>query len=752
MGAVYRAEDVRLGRQVAIKVLPADAGLEGEARRRMLEEARAVARLDHPGICTLYEFDEADGQPFIVMQLVEGGSLRQALAAGPLDEDRVRAIVAALGAALSAAHARNIVHRDVKAENILFAADGAILLADFGLALLEQDTRLTRAGMMVGTPHVMAPEQITANTATPASDQFSLGVVVYECLTGVRPFRGDALPAVIHAVLNETPAPPSQIRPQLSPRWDGIVMRALAKDAGARFPSIAAFAEAAAATGTAAEAPAPPGPPGSLAVLYFDNLSSDPESDYFCAGITEDLLTDLSKVPGLSVASRNAVVRWRGAPVEIPRIAAELGVAAVLEGSVRKAGDRVRINAQLIDASSGMHLWAERYDRTLDDVFAVQDDITASIAAALRATLGVPRAAPARPGNVKAYDEYLRGRDLYVRYEEEDMHRAITHFEAAVRIDPDYALAWAGIADACGQMIDKAWDLDPAWSVRGEAAARRAVELAPGIPETHKALALALSVQGRREESNAHLLEALKADPAFVPALGNLGSARIMHGDIAGGERCLRRALRHDPNFAYLVALLSFICLATGRRAEAMSLSHATQRWGSGRLMQWSGHYVRWLSHLLEHRWQSAGNEVDALARDGFPEELSSIARLCIDAARGAPPGALPPIPAEHVLYFTTDLHFWAGLLYGDAAHVTAALRRAEAIDPYSWTSLPVWVRANLQMTGQVRHAPEMREWLGGRGRSIVWPAEAPPLADEIRADFDEVRVETGIPPADGMP
>jgi hypothetical protein len=332
------------------------------------------------------------------------------------------------------------------------------------------------------------------------------------------------------------------------------------------------------------------------------------------------------------------------------------------------------------------------------------------------------------------------------------MHRAIEHFETAVCIDPAYALAWAGIADACGQMVDKAWDLDPAWIKRGEAAGRRAVELAPRMPETHKALALTLSVQGREDEAIPHLLAALEADPTFVPALGNLGSMRMEQGDFAGTERCLRRAVQHDPTHAFLLGLLMFICIATGRWAEALSLSYAVQRWGSGRTMQLTGHYGRLLVHLWARRWGAARREVEALTREGLPKDLTTVATFCIEAARGQGPASLPPIPVRSLLYFTTDLHFVLGVAAGDPAHVAAALRRAETIDPHSWTSLPVWVRAYAGMPSEIRFAPEVREWLGDRGRTIVWPAEAPPLSAETRADFDEVRVESGIPASEGLP
>jgi TolB-like protein/Tfp pilus assembly protein PilF len=601
----------------------------------------------------------------------------------------------------------------------------------------------------------MSPEQLAGHTATPAADQYSLGIVVYECLTGVQPFAGDTFAAIVHGVLNRTPDPPSGKRPGINPAWDEVVLKALAKDPEARHATITAFARSVAATRPVAPRPAAAaGPPRSLAVLYFDNLSSDPESDYFCAGITEDLLTDLSKVQGLGVASRNAVGRYRHQTVDIPRIAAELGVAAVLEGSVRKAGNRVRINAQLIDASSGMHLWADRYDRTLDDVFAVQDDITASIAKALRSTLTPTMASEiqaARPDDVHAYDQYLRGRELYDRYTELDMGEAIRRFEEAVRIDPGYALAWAGIADGCGQMVDKAWDLDPAGLERGEQAARRAVALAPRLPEAHKALALILNLMSRREEARQHLVAALEINPKFVPALTNVGSLRLQEGDVAGAERCIRRAIQIDPTHAYPQALLSFIAFDTRRLAEAISLSHAVERWGSGPTHQAIGRYVRVIANAAEGRWDTAHSEAEALGRVGSPDDLSNLAHRFVDVMAGESV-PIPPVPTRATLFFSTDLHVLLGFAARDPVHTVDALHRAEELDPHSWTSNPNLMRAHWLMPPSVRSSPEMRDWLGDRGRSIIWPAEAPLPPEEVRAEFTDFRVESGIPPAEGMP
>jgi serine/threonine protein kinase len=754
MGAVYRAEDERLGRQVALKLLPALGSADAGARTRMLEEARAVSRLEHPNICTLYEFDEANGQPFIAMQLVEGESLREAISRGPLDEDRMRAIVAAVTSALGAAHAHGIVHRDVKSDNILLADSGEIKLADFGIALLDRDTRLTEPHMLVGTPHVMSPEQISGKTATAASDQFSFGVVVYECLTGTLPFKGESFPALMHAVLNEPPEPPSARRRGLHPAWDAAVMKALEKDPAQRHASISEFAHAIAATAPV-EPRTRPSASGarSLAVLYFDNLSSDPESDYFCAGITEDLLTDLSKVKGLSVASRNAVGRYKGQHVDIPRVAAELGVDSLLEGSVRKAGNRVRINAQLIDASTGMHLWADRYDRTLDDVFAVQDELTSAIAKALRGALTVVETEQimvARPESVRAYDVYLRGRAHYGAYTREDMQRALACFEDATRIDASYALAWAGIADACGQMIDKGYETDPKWLERGEAAGRRAVELAPGLPEAHKALSLNVSMLGHEDEAQAHLLRALAINPAFVPALSNLGSLRFDAGDVAGTERCLRRSVEVDPTEGFSAALLGFLCLSTGRYEQSLEMAAHLERWGTGFWFRIVRHYMRTLASARMGDHGVARAEVEAFRAAGVSSATSDVALAIVRRIAGEKLES-PPESEDSDEYPIRDLYVFAAAAAGDADQTLRAIRRIERREPHSWIASPHWVRFTPLLDG-IQLQPAIQEWLGTRGRSLVWPQEAPALPAEIRAQFTDFRIESGLPPAEGLP
>ena len=634
MGAVYRAEDTRLGRHVAIKVLTGLQRTDDEARARFLSEARAASSLEHPNIATLYDFDEVDGQPFIAMQLVEGGTLKDEVARGPLSDARTHEVISAVANALSAAHAKGIVHRDVKCENVLVGSDGAVVLTDFGVARLAHGDTLTATDALVGTPAYMAPEQLRGERATPASDLFSLAAVAYECLTGARPFAGDNMGALVYAVLNEEPQAPSSRSASVAARWDEPVLRALRKGADDRYASVAEFVRAL-ATPAAQESDADP---HSLAVLYFDNLSSDSETDYFCAGITEDLLTDLSQVEGLRVASRNAVGRYRGQSVDVAQVASDLGVAAVVEGSVRKAGDRVRINAQLISAKDGFHMWAQRYDRTLDDVFAVQDDITQSIAGALRSALSPDEKKDlrrSRPEDVRAYDLYLKATERYGRYTKGDNFEAFALFEQATELDPNYGRAWAGMADCCSQMRDKGWDMSPEWLERARTYAERALEVTPDLPDGYKALSL-VHLQSRDEAASRRALEkAVSVDPKFVPALVNLGVADYMEGDAAGWARTMRRVMRIDPSEPHAHFQLAWQAIATLRVHE--SVAHAKRAYDLNPSPMYERTWIRARMYSLAESgdFEGAKAQLEDVRSGLFDADAIMAARAYVDAVAG---------------------------------------------------------------------------------------------------------------------
>jgi non-specific serine/threonine protein kinase len=445
MGEVYKARDTRLDRTVAIKMLPGDFAADPERARRFEREARTISKLNHPHICALHDVGQHDGSSFLVMEYLEGESLAERLKHGPLHlADAIRCATQ-IADALSEAHQQGIVHRDLKPANVVLTKKGAKLL-DFGIAKLRAGavseeaatataSELTGEGVIVGTPQYMAPEQLEGKPVDARTDVFAFGVVLYEMVTGHKAFEATTKAGLIAAILNGEPAPLSRIQPQ-APGWlDRLVRRCLAKDPRARWPSCGELLAAlgrggeaqsrrrravlAAAAGCAvllavavalwprrAHGPAPPPvaaeiPAKSIAVLPFQNLSPDPENAYFADGMTEDVLTQLAKIQDMKVIARTSVMQYKGTTKPVREIARELGVATVLEGSVRRAGNRVRITGQLIDARTEQHLWAENYDRDLADIFAIQSEVAEQIATALTASRSGTAALAPRPPSSK---------------------------------------------------------------------------------------------------------------------------------------------------------------------------------------------------------------------------------------------------------------------------------------------------------------------------------------------------------------
>ena len=594
MGEVFRARDVRLGREVAIKGLPPAFAADPDRLARFEREAKLLASLSHPNIAALFGLEDESGTPFLVLELVEGESLAQRLARGVIPVRETLELAAQIAAAMEVAHERGIVHRDLKPGNVMLTPSRLVKVLDFGLArggVTEGAAATpdfaaaatvagqgTAAGLVLGTTAYMSPEQARGQVVDRRTDVWAFGCVIFECLTGQSAFGGGTASDTIGKILERDPDW-SALPASAPPRLRDLLKRSLTKEADARPRDIgdlrrellAIAQEMSAASGVHASRL---GGTPSLAVLYFENLAADPESEYFCAGITEDILTDLSKIKGLRVASRNAVARYRGGPIDIAQVAAELGVGAVLEGSVRRSGGRVRISALLINAADGFHLWAERFDRTLEDVFAVQEEIAAAIAGALSVALApadVAKMAQERPDDVRAYDLYLKGRERYGKYTADALREALELFQQAIAVDPNYARAWAGIADCYGQMGQWGGSLDLAELVRlGREAARKAIELNPQLPDGYKAEALVLRFGGDRDAACASLRKAIEADPRYTPALLNLGVDAYCTADLAGAERYARRTLEIDPQEAFAMTWLAVLAAETRRGDEAL--------------------------------------------------------------------------------------------------------------------------------------------------------------------------------------
>jgi len=620
MGAVYRATDGVLGRDVALKVLSADMARDGERLRRFRREARAVAALNHPNIIALYSVEHAHGTHFLTMELVEGRTLEALMAGRPLPIDGLVEIARQIADAVASAHEKGIVHRDLKPANVIVDAGGRAKVLDFGLAKTmaaasgpsrtppaDGATVLaTRLGAMLGTPAYMSPEQVKGLEVDHRTDIFSLGVMLYEMATGHRPFSGPSAPELASSILRDVPPPVTALRPSLPPELAQVIARCLEKEPSARFDAMTAVAGALRRPSSAAPAARCP----SVAVLPFQNLSTDPDNELFAEGLAEDLLTALTHVDGLRVAARTSSFSFKGRARDIADIGAALNVATVLEGSVRRCGRRLRVSVKLVDAASGFQIWSERYDREMADIFDLQDEIARAVADRLRVTLtAAPATRLVRAGrtDVEAYELYLRGRALLLtrgnRVAEgtECLHRAVEQ-------DPRFAAAWAGLADAYS--VRGYWGMAPPGETMPQAlaAARRAVDLDPGLAEGQCALALALLLWERNyTAAQAAFRRCLELNPRYTQgrAWYAIFDRQIVHGRLEEGVAEARTALAADPLSAYATAILGLALGLAGRAEAALD----TARLGVQR--DPDSLFTRW-THALAAYWRGAYEEAVA--------------------------------------------------------------------------------------------------------------------------------------------
>jgi TolB-like protein/Tfp pilus assembly protein PilF len=579
MGEVYRALDPRLGREVAVKVLPESVAHDRARLDRFEREARAVAALSHPNILAV--FDVGTGTPpFLVTELLEGDTLRGLVKRGAVPLRTTIDVTLQLVSGLAAAHGRGIVHRDLKPENVFLTRDGVVKILDFGLAKAATpasgDPDLTRAGAtmagtVLGTAGYMAPEQVRGENADARSDIFAVGAILYEMASGQRAFAGSSVADTVSAVLKEQP-PDLEVRIGTPPAFARIVRRCLEKDPARRFQSAGdlRFALEGVTAASGAE-PAAKTDEKSIAVLPFANMSADAENQYFSDGLAEELINALTRLPGLQVASRTSAFRFRGSDVDIRQVGRDLRVSTVVEGSVRRAGNRLRVTAQLINVADGYHLWSERYDREMADVFDIQDDIVQSIVKAVAPTLvGDARRAVRRPTeNLAAYELYLKGRHHWHLRTPSAMQVAQHTFEQVIALDPEYALAWAGLADCLSVRRVYGWVSAAQSRDRAREAATRALSLDASLAEVNFAQAayiMYFEPQWRRAEN--FFRQAIAIDPRFAGALAYLGL--LLAADDRGAEATefIDRALEADPLSAYVHYLVSATHLANGQFEE----------------------------------------------------------------------------------------------------------------------------------------------------------------------------------------
>jgi serine/threonine protein kinase/tetratricopeptide (TPR) repeat protein len=575
MGEVWLAEDTQLPRKVAVKLLPRHLAQDHDAVDRLLREAQAAASVDHPAVVTVYEAGLADGRPYLVMQRVEGETLEERLARGPLPVTEAVALATQIADALAEVHALGIVHRDIKPSNIVLTARGPKLL-DFGVASLKGSPQLTATGAAVGTPLAMSPEQVKGLPPDNRSDLWGLGVTLYHALTGRTPFSGASLEAVTYQLLNHQPSPPSAGRPEVGPDLDYIVMKLLRKDPAHRYSRAEdLFADLTNCQACEVDQEALRGGQPNiprLAVLYFEILSSEADDAFLAAGLVEDLIVDLTQVDGVQVATRADVLPFRDQPLPPRTLARELGVDYVVSGSVRRAGNRARISAQLVRASDGHALWAERFDRTLDDLFDVQAEVSKRIVEALQVALKpgereMLEQAPTR--SQEAYGFYLKARELAVQLSREASVSAEALLKRALELDPEFALAHAALGE-CYARRGLSWyaDVDQA-ADQAEACARRALELKPDLFEGQLAMAMAFRVRGEPGKVFEAFERVLAMNPDHVEALRLAGWGHLSAGRPEEGVRLLERAVQRWPEEYWAASFLMSGYEMLGREDDA---------------------------------------------------------------------------------------------------------------------------------------------------------------------------------------
>jgi serine/threonine-protein kinase len=716
MGEVYRGRDMRLGREVAIKVLPSTVAQNRDALERFHREMRAVAALSHAHILSIHDVGEADGTAYAVMELLEGETLRGRLSASPIPPRKAVEYALQIAWGLAAAHDRGIVHRDLKPDNVFLTRDGVVKILDFGLAMLTArpsgDTNLsqsptigTQPGIVLGTPGYMSPEQVRGRPVDHRADLFALGAILFEMLTGRRAFRGGSPAEAMLAVLQEDPVHTSGNL--MAPDLARIVTHSLEKEPGERFQNARDLAFALEAwkgelspshlSAVAAEA--------SIAVLPFRNMSADKDAEYFSDGMTEEIISALSRVETMRVAARTSSFAFKGKDTDIRQIGRELGVRTVLEGSVRQSGRRLRITVQLIDVGSGYHLWSERYDREMEDVFAVQDEIARAIAQTLHVRLlGQAEGAPVvdRPTrDLDAYDSYLKGRyDWNLRR----MPSAVAHFRAAVDRDSDYAAAHRALADSYA-----VWGFYggiPCWEAfaRARTAAENASRVEPDSAGVHLSFGIIEHYYGwdtAREERELEL--SIEREPRSADPYSWLSLVRSLTGRFDDGLDAARKAVAREPHSGNAQSILGWVYAGSRRFAEAVPILEkavslepeaAFPRWSLGLSQLYAGaasDAVRTLETAVtstrrEHSFQLALLSA-ALAADNRQADARSI---LLELETLAARSYVPPFDRAVAL---------AAL--GERENALDAVERA-----YDERNALIWARIHLPMLDSLRGEP----------------------------------------------
>ena len=604
MGLVYKARDTKLKRSVALKFLPPEFTHISELKERFMREAQAAASLDHPHICTVYEFDEAEEKTFISMAYIEGQSLKKKIESGPLELDEALRIATQVAEGLQEAHKKGVAHRDIKSANIMVTEKGQAMIMDFGLARVRGGTLVTKEGMTMGTIAYMSPEQARGEEVDHRTDIWSLGVVLYEMFSGQLPFKGEHDQAVVYSILNEQPKPVTDLRSNIPMALEQVVGKALEKNLDERYQHMeellndlksiaegiepegirarlrkAKFLKRKKAilyaglaslliimtlvalslfTGRAEDM-------DSIAVLPLENLSGDPDQEYFVEGMHEELITELSKIRALKVISRPSVMRYKKSDKSLPEIAKELNVKGIVAGSALKEGGRVRISVQLIEVKTERNLWAEKYDRDYRDILILYGEVALGIAQEIKIAVTPAektRLASARPVDSEAHELYLKGRYYWNKFSPEWAEKSISYYKQAIEKDPAYALAYAALAESY-VMLSTGFDILPGKDTMPKAreAALKALEFDPTLADAHVSLGLvATCYDWDRQAAKTHFEKALELNPNSVTAHQWIEFyLSFLEGKYKESIDHLERAQELDPLNLFVKARLGFV-------------------------------------------------------------------------------------------------------------------------------------------------------------------------------------------------
>jgi serine/threonine-protein kinase len=600
MGVVYKAEDTELKRTVALKFLPGHVLEDEEERARFVHEARAAASLDHPNICIVYEIGRAEGHEFIAMAYVEGATLKERIEAGPMKPSEAVNVAVQVADALREAHDHGIVHRDIKPANIMITAKGRAKILDFGISRSAALTKITKTGTTLGTVAYMSPEQARGEGADSRSDIWSLGVVLYEMLTGRLPFEGDYDQAIVYGILNRDPEPISGSCPDAPPELEGILRKTLAKEPDERYQQAVDLLEdlkplsgvlevrAGRSELEKTDAGAPESDSErtevevgdtrvipSIAVLPFVNMSPDPENEYFGDGLAEELINALAQIEGLRVAARTSAFRFRGGEADIREIGDRLGVSTLLEGSVRRAGNKVRVTAQLISVADGYHLWSSRYDRELEDIFVIQEEISLAIVKQLKVKLAVGEIdkpiVKKYTENLDAYSLFLKGRYYWYKLTAEGWSKSMEYFEKAIGIDPTFAPAYAWLS--ISRQSQAFWgDRSPREVIaRSRELAETAIRMDDSIAEAHSSLAVTHFVYDwDADAADREFQRSLELAPADALARVNYALILMTRNRKDEAMAQARHARKLDPLSGTIAAWTGVMPCYVGRYDEAI--------------------------------------------------------------------------------------------------------------------------------------------------------------------------------------